>query len=166
MGILTEENGVYGIDCSKALWATDEIHEAYKATGSALNDVDFVLETETSLLMIEYKNAAIEGASKPEAFEPNSDKKINNVVKKFYDSLHYLTLKGKVKSKEYIYILEYPLGDSVSRRFVRNKLQAKLPFGLQSNMGNGIRLLEKIEVLSIEEWNNHTEYGKYPIKLV
>lgn len=35
------------------------------------------------------------GRAKPEAFQPGADKKINNVVKKFYDSLHYMHLMGK-----------------------------------------------------------------------
>ena len=27
--ILAEENGVYGLDCTNAVWATNEIHEKY-----------------------------------------------------------------------------------------------------------------------------------------
>lgn len=162
--VFTEENGAYCIDCNAAVWATDEIHDRFKVTGSSLNDVDFVIETPNRLLLIEYKNALIDGATHPETFEPGCDKKINNVVKKYYDSLHYLFLKGKNKPKEYIYILEYPCGDSASRRFIRNKLKPKLPFKLQDDIAGKDRLIEKIEVLSIEDWNVHEEYGKYPIK--
>ena len=31
--ILEEENGVYGLDCTNAVWATDEIHARYHKAG-------------------------------------------------------------------------------------------------------------------------------------
>lgn len=161
---LKEENGFYCIECGNAIWATDEIHDKFKVTGSSLSDVDFIIETKERLLLVEYKNASVDGAVHPEAFEPESDKKINSVVKKFYDTLHYLNLMGKNKPKEYIYILEYPHGDATSRRFIRNKLVPKLPFELQKGMSDRVRLIEKVEVMSIAEWNESMEYGKYPIK--
>ena len=88
----------------------------------------------------------------------------SKVVRKFYDSLHYLSLQGKTKPKEYVYILEYPNGDSASRKMIRNRLKSKLPFALQENIGNGIKLIEKVEVLSIAEWNDHKYYGEFPIQ--
>ena len=53
-----------GFDCTKALWATDEIHQAYSSTEGSLNDVDLVIETEKKIIMMEYKNACISGAAK------------------------------------------------------------------------------------------------------
>ena len=97
-------------------------------------------------------------------FKPKDEKVLNKVAKKFYDSLHYLTLFGKEKPKEYVYILEYPYGDSSSRKMVRNRLKGKLPFTLQENIGKGKRLIEKVEVLSIAEWNANDQYGKFPIR--
>ncbi len=166
MATLKEENGVYCMDCSNAIWATDEVHDKYKAAGGSLSDVDFIIETKERLLLVEYKNDSIAGAACPEAFVPESNKKINSVVKKFYDTLHYLNLLGKNKPKEYIYILEYPHGDATSRRFIRNKLVPKLPFKLQEDMPHEVRLIEKIEVMSIAEWNESAEYGGYPIKAI
>lgn len=61
MSILIEENGVYGLDVSKAIWASDCMHEEYHAAGVCLCDVDFIVETEMKLLLVEYKNALIEG---------------------------------------------------------------------------------------------------------
>lgn len=162
--VFTEENGNYKIDCSKALWATDNLHEQYHVAGCLLSDVDWVFETDDKIILVEYKNADIVGARKPEAFRPGEDKVINKVVKKFYDSLHYLTLQGKTKSREYVYILEYPDGDSVSRKMIRNKMRKKLPFLLQKNIGKERKLIEKMAVLSIDEWNNNEEYGKFPIQ--
>lgn len=162
--IFTEENGNYKIDCSKALWATDKLHEQYHVAKCLLRDVDWVFETDDKIILVEYKNADIASAYKPGAFKPREDKVINKVVKKFYDSLHYLTLQGKTKSKEYVYILEYPNGDSVSRKMIRNKMKKKLPFLLQINIGEGRKLIEKMAVLSIDEWNNNDVYGKFPIQ--
>lgn len=61
------------------------------------------------------------------------------------------------------YILEYPNGDSVSRKMIRNRLKTKLPFALQENVGEERKLIHKVEVLSIEKWNASEEYGKFPI---
>lgn len=162
----TEENEVYGIDCSNAVWATDEVHEKFILTQSSLNDVDFVIETDEKLLLVEYKNACIANAAAPNAFDPQNEKKLLNVVRKYYDTLHYLTLKKLNKPKMFVYILEYPQGDTVSRRAIRNKLKQRLPFGLQSHFDNDVKLIDRVEVLSIDEWNTHSEYGKYPIRLI
>lgn len=161
--IFTEENGNYKIDCSKALWATDELHEQYHAAKCSLSDVDWILETEEKIVLVEYKNASVAGTHNPEAFKPKDEKVINIVVKKFYDSLHFLTLLGKTKPKEYVYILEFPNGDSVSRKMIRNRMKSKLPFFLQENVGEGRTLIEKLDVLSIDEWNENELYGKFPI---
>lgn len=162
--IFTEENNVYCIDCTDALWATDKIHDMYQQTAGSLNDVDFVIETKEKIIMMEYKNASISSAVHPERFQPATDKKINNVVKKFYDSLHYLTLLRKEKPKDFIYVLEYPNGDSVSRKMLRNQLKEKLPFRLQESVSRDVKLIDKVEVLSIDEWNKSEEYGAFPIK--
>ena len=72
---LIEENGRYALDCHNALWATDQIHAAYQRAKVRLNDVDFVLETENLLILVEYKNAQICGAAHPELFNPHDDKR-------------------------------------------------------------------------------------------
>lgn len=163
MNLLYEENRQYALDGTLASWAFAGLHEAYQTVGNFLNDVDFVLEDEKYIYMVEYKNANIPGASAPEVFRPGEEKKIRNVARKFYDSLHYLNLMKKDKPKKYIYILEYPLGDRVARGFVRNKLRKHLPFGLRNGK---IGLIESVEVLSIAEWNEHEVYQRYPLKYV
>ena len=42
----------------------------------------------------------------------------------------------------------------------------RLPFELQNSAGMGKILIEKVEVLSIEEWNAHEKYGIFPITQV
>lgn len=161
--IFIEENGVYGLLYEKAIWATDQMHEEYHKAGLALSDADFLLENEENILIVEYKNANIEGASCASAFKPENDKKFNNSIRKFFDSLHYLRLLAKNKPVVYVYVLEYPNGDSVTRKRLRERMKKHLPFALQENMNTGIKLIEKVDVVSIEEWNSNKVYGMYPI---
>ena len=161
--IFAEENGVYQIDCSHAVWATDQIHEAYHNAGVQLKDSDFLVEDTEGLYLIEYKNANVSSAEKPDAFKPETDKMVNKIVQKFYDSLHYLYLMNKTKPLAYIYVLEYPKGDVITRKRLRNRMKKQLPFELQNNIGQGKRLIEKVDVLSIDEWNAHEKYGAFPI---
>ena len=73
--IFVEENGVYCIDCTSALWATDQMNQDYHNAGIHISDVDFLIENVSHILMVEYKNAMISGASNPVAFNPMADKK-------------------------------------------------------------------------------------------
>ena len=127
--IYTEENGFYCIDCTNAVWSTDALHSIYSNIGNVLNDADFIIENKDNILIVEYKNALVPGASNPGSFNPNT--KLDNYGRKFYDSLHYLTLIGKNKPKIYICVLEYKNGDSTSRKMFRNKLKERLPFKLK-----------------------------------
>lgn len=158
--VFTEENGEYYLDCRKALWAEGNLHDKYRAIKNVIADVDFMFEDDTNIYLMEYKNASVANAVNPSAFNPVSDGKIENVSRKFYDSLHYLNIQKKEKPKKYIYVLQYPNGDVTSRRMIRNKLMERLPFQIQNNDN---RLIESIEVLSINEWNAHTIYKDYPL---
>ena len=90
--IFQDENHTCEFNFTKAQWAIDGLHNIYGQAKAGLSDVDYLVETEKEILLIEYKNADIAEAAHPERFNIKSDKKINNLVKKYYDSLHYLTL--------------------------------------------------------------------------
>ncbi len=164
--IFVEENGRYCIDCSKAFWATDKMHDEYQRAGIHINDVDFVIENEDCLILLEYKNANIQGAENPYSFDPEEQKKYSTTIRKFYDSLHFLKLVNKAKPVHFIYVLEYPNGDMVTRKRLREKMKLELPFTLQKNIGSGTELIRKFDIVSIAEWNSDEEYGKYPIYMV
>lgn len=165
--IYREENNVYQIDCSKALWSTDELNDIFHNTGvSILSDVDFIFETEEDIIFVEYKNANISGAVNPDAFKPSEDKSVNKIAYKFYDSLIYILACGHKKPLKYVYILEYQKGDSTTRKFIRNRISEKLPFRLQKVEGIKKELISSFDVLSIEEWNNSNLYSNFPISLV
>lgn len=167
--VLIEEKRNYGIDCRNAVWASDEIHAIYHSCGlpDILCDADFVVETEDAILLIEYKNAntpeARAHATATTEYDPFQSEKFNKIVSKYYDSLHYLRLMGKEKPIHYIFVLEYPKGDSVSRKMLRNRLKKRLPFRLQEHFDTGIRLIDSVSVLNISEWNADVNYGQYPI---
>lgn len=158
---LTEENGFYAIDCSQSLWATDEHHEKYnRLTVSLLTDADWLIETSDELLIIEYKNGNTPNQTK--SFNPNKDEYIRKVARKFYDTLHYLTIINKTKPKKYYYVLEYPKSDSVTNKIIREKIAKLLPFRLQDSMDTGISIIDSFNVLSIKEWNE--SFPDFPIR--
>lgn len=162
-GIFKEENNIYQIDLSLTEWSTDEIHDVFHRSKVELSDVDFVGETASDIILIEYKNANVPSAINPGAFVPQGEKLISKIARKYYDSCLYLEAIGKTKLRTYIYILEYPLGDSVTRRLIRNKIAVKLPFALQIQLQVEKSLIKEFQVLSIAEWNTHPTYSKFPL---
>lgn len=127
-----------------------------------LKNADFIIETNDELLIVEYKNSLISGAVRPQAFNPTDDKLKDDLARKFYDSLHYLQLRDKMKPKQYIVIIEAAGSDRAMRLRLRDRIIKELPFSLQNNMNTGIRMLDECQVLSIAEWNAHPKYGLYP----
>ncbi|MBQ7251916.1 MAG: hypothetical protein IJS32_04865 [Kiritimatiellae bacterium] len=172
--ILLEENGRYGLDCTKALWASGAMHDHYVNSlhPNCLGDVDFVVETAVSLLLVEYKNAKFApepGESTPKTSANNvfKDQKFTQLVRKYFGSLPYLRLVGKtIKPCHYIFVVEYPNDNSTSRKQLRNRLKNALPFELQKQFGSKIKLIEAVDVVNIDEWNSHPVYGQFPLKPV
>ena len=164
--IFRDENHSCEIDFSVAEWATDQLNSIFhRAKLSILHDVDFVAETKKELLLVEYKNANLPNAAKPETFRPWEDKPLEKVARKYYESQYFLqaTQHGKQKTKKYVYILECVNGDSVLRKRVRELLVARLPFLLQQQVKMSEQLIDSLEVLSIAEWNE--KYAQFPLKL-
>ncbi|MFI3212899.1 MAG: hypothetical protein R3Y24_06110 [Eubacteriales bacterium] len=161
--VFVEENNTYKIDFTSALWATDKLNELFHNAKVPLSDVDFIAETQDEILFVEYKNSNIPNAVSPEGFNPLEDKKISQVVKKYYDSLTYISALEKdcTKRKVYVYILEAPKADSVLRSKVRIRLKTLLPFLLQEQNDFGHTLIDDVRVVSIEKWNE--DYPEFPI---
>ena len=53
--IYTEENGIYCIDCTRAVWSSDRMHEDYQKSGIHISDVDFLIEDDKYLYLVDYK---------------------------------------------------------------------------------------------------------------
>lgn len=165
--IYSEENQVYQIDFTSAVWSTNKLNSIFhKTVSSILSDVDFIAETDKEILFVEYKNSSIVGAKNPDAFVPSSDKSILKIAYKFYDSIIYTWACRYKKPYKYVYILEYPKGDSTTRKFIRNKIASKLPFELQKDNNIKYQLICEFDVLSIDEWNNNSTYSKFPVSTI
>lgn len=165
--IFRDENNTCEIDFSKAAWATDKLNGVFQtAKTSILHDVDFVVETDDEIMLIEYKNANFANAVHPDAFNPQNDKKLNNVVLKYYDSQYFLHAcqRGMNRKKRYIYILECLKGDAVLRKRVRELLAARLPFRLQEHADVKNRMIDFVDVVSIDEWNER--YTQFPLRMI
>lgn len=160
--IFIEENKVYQIDCSAALGATDQWHSIKDNISKLLSDVDWIVEVEQAVYLVEYKNANIPGATNPGAFKPLSPGLLDKLTKKYLDTLHYLNAMGIAKPRKYVCILEYPKADSVSQNLVRNAIKGRLNY-LQNRLGAHLPLVQDVDVVNIDAWNKHAEYGRFPL---
>lgn len=158
--ILREENGAYQFDFSLAEYATDELHEVYKSV--PLADVDFIFKHKT-YFFVEYKNATINQKAKDSGFDPLSPKKLSNVVRKFYDSLIFVWACNDVAPVQYVYVMECKDNSPELKKLLREKLLDRLPFEFQRNSKIRNKMISGVEVLSIDDWNTHSTYSKFPI---
>ncbi len=162
--IFHDENNAYKFDFSAALWATNKLNDIYHQCNiGILSDVDFVFETADKIYLVEYKNACILNAVRPDAFTPNAQKSQNKIAFKFYDSWLYVKAIGKQKPIVYVYILEYPHSDPDARKRIKVDIAKLLPFKLQNLPEIRERMIDNFEVLSIEEWNTHHIFSAFPI---
>lgn len=153
--ILLDENKQYWFDFSKVDLVL-ELHEINNKI--TLSDVDFIAKTDKELLFIEYKNANIKDASKPnDLYESlKSDKKMNQLVKKYYDSLLvFWALNNKNELPiRYIFLVEGPLIDADFRRRIKLNLMNRLPFKLE-NKEQTKKFISSLEVYDLEEFKNN-----------
>ena len=163
--IFTDENPPsIQIDFSNALWATNELQEIFRRAKPSLNDVDFVVETDTEFIFVECKNSNRVDAKNPDAFNPLENKLIDNIARKYFDSLmfyHFLN-KTKNKRKIFCYILESKLGSLTMRNQAKNILVDKLPFKLQKQNNFPNKMIDEFQVLSFDEWN--LKFPQFPLK--
>lgn len=165
--IFQEENHFYKFDFTSAIWATDRLHNIFQQNkATILSDVDFIAETESEIILLEYKNANIPNAAHPERFVPSDPKSLQKIAYKYYDSWIYLMAINKSKLLYYVYICEHPSGDSTTRRVIRNKIADLLPFELQKLPEMSRMIIKGFEVLSVDEWNAHEKYRSFPITQV
>lgn len=160
--IFTDENQTCQIDFTNAVWATDQLNSIFSVVkDSILSDVDFIVEGANSIFFIEVKNSNFLGVDNPKAFKPLHEDLIRVLAKKFFDSFHYVRGLGKTSDKQKIYIclIETPLGDSVMRRALRNRLKDRLPFKLQKIFSE--KMIDEVLVWSFDEWNEY--FPQFPL---
>lgn len=160
--IFTDENQTCQIDFTNAVWATDQLNSIFSVVkDSILSDVDFIVEGANSIFFIEVKNSNFLGVDNPKAFKSLHEDLIRVLAKKFFDSFHYVRGLGKTSDKQKIYIclIETPLGDSVMRRALRNRLKDRLPFKLQKIFSE--KMIDDVLVWSFDEWNEY--FPQFPL---
>ena len=151
------------IDFSSAI-NTIQINQIfnYAIKPNILKDVDIIVETENDLIFIEVKNSNRVDVINPN-FNPKSDKKLNDVALKFYDSLLFTIFDNFAnhKRKIYCYLVEVAGGDSVLRNETKILLADRLPFALQVQNKLPTKMIDELEVLSFAEWNQ--KFPQFPL---
>lgn len=163
--IYIEENGKYKIDLRTAIWSQGDLNEVYKSIGNALNDVDFIAETDNEFILIEYKSTEIENAENPEAFNEKfkNGKFQESIIKKYYGSVFYLLACGKKKPISFYAVIESRLmDDNITRKRAEASIKKSLPFDLQEKAEISITLISEFKILSISEWNER--YPMFPLE--
>ena len=161
--IFTDENKTWQFDFSSALWATNQLHKIFQCVKDGiLYDVDFVVEDEHNLYFIECKNSNFAGVTMPGEHRPLSPEILRTVARKYFNSLQYIQTVGIGcnKRKVYIYILEAQNEDEHLRKFVKNRLQSRLPFRLQQQPNIKEIMISELQVVNLCEWNE--KYHKFP----
>ena len=163
--IFTDETSSLQIDFSNAVFATDKLNNIFHDAGmSILKDVDFVAETDTEFIFVECKNSNRVDAENSEAFNPKSDRYINSVAQKYYDSLSFLnfTDKNLQKKKIFCYIIESKGGDIILRNYLRTRIANLLPFKLQRQEFLPCTIMiDDFFVFSFNEWNKN--FPQFPL---
>lgn len=108
------------MDCSQAIWASDQLHQIYHDAKVQLSDADFMILITICIFWVSENQYII------------------------------------------IYVVEAPGSDSTMRKRLRGRMKTLLPFSLQESLDTGIKMIDKVDVMSIAEWNNDDIYGKYP----
>lgn len=155
-----EENKKYKFEFAN--FNVYEYHELAQQT-TILSDVDFVVDMDDKLLLIEYKNAAIEGVVNPDSFinKVKTQEFYEIIAKKYYNTLflHWACERNKNEMPiEYVLIIEHPAIDGRLRRQLRQKIYNQLPYKLKDKLEIKREVLPKFEVLNLDEWQHN-----YPI---
>jgi len=150
-----DENNKYEFDFAHCeVW---EYHPLAQKTTS-LSDVDFVIDSENEVIFLEYKNASIDGVANPSAFlcKLKTEEFYLRISKKFFSSLFlHWACRGNEKDLPIVYILliEHPEIDGKIRKKLREKISKQLPFNLKDEQQIKRSVLNKFEVLNIDEWH-------------
>jgi len=162
--IYRDENNTCTIELPET--AISNLHDKFAQAGLTdyLSDVDWIVETSDSVMLIEYKNTDIENVRNPEAFyeKIKNDKLIEKLRKKYYGGVFYSLACKTEKPIDYICIIEATKLDRVWRKKLTAKIKRGLPYKLQELPEIEATLIHKCQVLSIAEWNE--QYSEFPLK--
>lgn len=150
-----DENGKYEFDFSQCeVW---EYHQLAQKT-TILSDVDFVINSEDEVIFLEYKNASIDGVANPSSFlcKLKTEEFYVRAAKKFYGSLFlHWACRENEKDRPIVYtlLIEHPEIDGKIRKKLREKISKQLPIRFKDEPRIKRNVLNKFEVLNIDEWH-------------
>jgi len=157
-GIYRDESESYEINLEYSPWSMGgELQDIFRTAGSFLNAVDWIVETDDKLLLIEFKNY-----STPDATVDNREKFYQGILRKYYFTAYYLLACGWQKTMNYVFIAEAPNFDKIIGKRARNAMQRRLPFDLQQNLEISNTLIDYFRILSVAEWNEM--YPMFPLR--
>lgn len=163
---LWDENGNIQFDFSNAL-DVFEPHELASLYSEYLSDVDFVLEEEEKIICMEYKNANIKNAEKPEAFQKkvSGEEYWKKIAKKFYGTMFLVWACDKNKANkpvEYVLLMESNPGmDEALKKKFTAKMMSHLPFGYKNRKEVQKRVINEFSLVDLNEWKER--YPQYPV---
>lgn len=153
--VYTEEHNEFQIDLSKAGWSLGNLKDIYKTIGNILNDVDWVAETEDSLMLIEFKNW------RKGHIIDDMEQFYQNTARKFYGTAYYLMSIGKTKPMSYVLVIASPPSDNVINKRAQASIMKRLPFRLQENPNIERTLILSFKIFGINDWNE--AYPFFPL---
>lgn len=164
--ILWDENRNAKFDFTGAI-DVFEPHELANLYSDYLSDVDFVVEEEEKLICLEYKNANLLNAEKPQVFYQKlvEEKFWNKMTKKFYGTMFLVWACNKNpadKPVQYVLLIENnPAMDGALKKKVIMKMKGQLPFIYRDR--NEIRrtVIDEFLLIDLKEWEER--YPQYPI---
>lgn len=139
--------------------------------GEFLSDVDFVIEEDNQIVLMEYKNACVPGTANPEALyqkvQSNNEKFWKTIAKKFYGTLFLVWATGRNisdKQVKYILLIETtPLIDSVLKKRLKEKMMSLLPFKYKKEGEIKREVITEFEIMDLLEWTK--EYPDYRVSI-
>ena len=137
---------------------------------AGLSFVDFIVETDSMIYLIEVKNP-----DNPNAPSKNRDEYFarlqeavfpNGVVKKFSDTLLAQLAMGRVFSKpvQYIFILEFRAFGSYERQKLFDKVNHRLPAGLNHKVFTNIAQIKNFKLLTATQFRE--QYPDFALEAI
>lgn len=125
---------------------------------AGMSFVDFIVETDSTIYFIEIKNP-----DNPKAPSKNREEYLaklqesvfpNAVVKKFSDTLLAQLAMGRSfpKPVQYIFILEFSAFSSYERQILFDKVNHRLPVGLNDRNFTNVDRVESFQLLTIAQF--------------
>ena len=157
-GIYRDESETFEINLSAACWSMgEELRDKFQAAGNLLNGVDWIVETDDALILIEFKDYSGRGMKIDNKLEGYLQK----ITRKYYFSAYYLYARGKRKVMDYVLIAEGSNIDDLVKYTIKASIHKRLPFVLQENPEISDKLIEYFEMYSVSEWNE--KYPMFPL---